>query len=183
MAHSELSAPAEPPPHGMLGRAMAAINRVMTILGMLALVAASLVLTHSVISRHYFGTPTDWQDQIAVFCLIGAVFLSSAYVQSTNGHVAIETLTGLLPDRVNRARILLVRLISLIFCAFFAWKSWTLTHEAWEEDYRLASSFEPPLAIPYVLMSAGMTLLCLQLALQCADSLRALGGKERTHHV
>jgi TRAP-type C4-dicarboxylate transport system permease small subunit len=154
------------PKANVVERVLAAINTIMVVLGMCALVVASLVLTHSVISRYYFGAGTDWQDQVAVFCLIGAVFLSSAYVQSVGGHVAIEAAVAFLPPRVNRIRVLFVHLCSLLFCGFFTWKAWTLTHEAWIEGHRLASSFAPPLTIPYSLMSVGMTLLTLQILLQ-----------------
>ncbi|HTI85444.1 MAG TPA: TRAP transporter small permease [Alphaproteobacteria bacterium] len=147
-------------------RALARINAVMTTLGMCALVAASLVLTHSVITRYVLGYATDWQDTIAVFCLVGAVFLSSAHVQSIGGHIAIEALAEILPPRINRIRRVMVLWCSFAFCAFFAWKSWTLTYEAWTEGYRLASSFSPPLSIPYFMMSVGMTLLTVQIFLQ-----------------
>ena len=52
---------------GALERAMTAINRVMLFVGMVALVAASLVLTYSVFSRYLFKAATDWQDEVAVF--------------------------------------------------------------------------------------------------------------------
>jgi TRAP-type C4-dicarboxylate transport system permease small subunit len=58
--------------------------------------------------------------------------------------------------------------VSLFFCMFFAWKSWTLFHEAWVDKQTTSSTWAPPLSIPYGLMSFGMTLLCLQLALQVA---------------
>ena len=45
---------------------------------MIALLVASLVLTYSVFSRYFFKAATDWQDEIAVFCMVGAVFLCGA---------------------------------------------------------------------------------------------------------
>jgi TRAP-type C4-dicarboxylate transport system permease small subunit len=149
-----------------LARALAAVNRAMVAAGMVALVVASCVLTYSVLSRTLMKASTDWQDEAAVFCLVGATFLSGAFVQSVRGHVGIEAFGHLLPARVNRWRLLAVDTMCAAFCAFFAWKSWTLFREAWVEGQTTSSSWGPPLWIPYVLMAAGMTLLTLQLALQ-----------------
>ncbi len=157
-----------PPPLAPLARALAAINRVVLAVSMAALVVASAILTYSVLSRYFFKAATDWQDEAAVFLLVGATFLCGAYVQSYRGHVGIEAIASVLPESVNRFRRLLVDLLTGLFCAFFAWKSWTLFHEAWVDKQTTSSSWAPPLAIPYGLMAAGMTLLTLQVVLQFA---------------
>ena len=99
-------------------------------------------------------------------------FLTAAFVQAQRGHIGIEALTTLLPPRVNRVRLLLVDLASLAFCLFFAWKSWTLMHEAFVDGQASNSIWAPPLAIPYGMMAAGMTLLCLQMLAQILASLK-----------
>jgi TRAP-type C4-dicarboxylate transport system permease small subunit len=135
-------------------------------------VLASFVLTYSVVVRYFLKFSTDWQDEMSVFLIVGAVFMSSAAVQAFRGHVAIETIVGLLPPRVNRIRQILVDLGSLTFCAFFAWKSWTLLHEAVEEGFHSGSTWGPPLWIPYSLMAVGMTLLSIQILLQVIHEVR-----------
>lgn len=155
-----------PAPWKLLAKATHAVHRAMMLIGMVALFSASLVLTHSVLTRYLFKSATDWQDEAAVFCLVGVTFLCAGQVQLMRGHIGIEALAAALPARWNRWRLVLVDLVSLAFCAFFAWKSWTLWREAWVDKQTTSSSWAPPLWIPYGLMAAGMTLLCVQLLLQ-----------------
>ena len=120
-AGTELTAP-EGPPDGhplfaALNRAMQTVNRWLMVPCMLALVAAACILTYSVIARYFLKIPTDWQDEMAVFLLVGATFFSSAYVQQFRGHVGIEAIPGLLSPRVNHVRMIVVDLISFLFAA------------------------------------------------------------------
>ena len=163
-----------------LARALAVVNRAILGVGMLALLAASVVLTYSVFSRYFLKASTDWQDEAAVFLLVGATFMCGAFVQSIRGHIGISAVSALLSPVVNRLRVVLVDLLSMAFCAFFAWKSWTLLHEALVDGQRTSSSWAPPLWIPYGLMAGGMTLVALQLAIQVVASANRLRHPEAT---
>jgi len=157
---------ASPPIFAPIDRALRVVNGAALAIGMVALVASAAVLTYSVFSRYFFKAATDWQDEAAVFLLVGSIFLCGAYVQSFRGHVGIEAVASILPPAVNRARMVVVDILTLLFCAFFAWKSWTLFHEAWVDRQTTSSAWAPPLSIPYGLMAAGFTLLTLQVLLQ-----------------
>ena len=145
---------------------LATINRAIVFLSAIALLLASAVLTYSVVLRYFSPAPTDWQDEFSVFLLIGVTFMSASWVQSQRGHIGIEAVAHLLPSRLESLRLRLVDVASALFCAFFAWKSWTLLHEAWVEGYVSSSSWSPPLWIPYLAMALGMSLLTLQILLQ-----------------
>jgi TRAP-type C4-dicarboxylate transport system permease small subunit len=147
-------------------RALRVANRIIVVACAVALGAAAVLLTASVVARYFLHAPTDWQDETSVLLLVGATFLSGAYVQSQRGHVAIGILSALLPPRLERARQALADLISLLFCAFFSWKSWTLLREAWVDGQTSNSTFAPPMWIPYSLMAVGMTLLTAQIGVQ-----------------
>ena len=182
MSHS-LEVPshvAGPVPRALVpfARLMGGVNRAVVFAGMLALLAAAAILTYSVVTRYFLKSATDWQDEASVFLLVGATFLCGAYVQSYRGHIGIEALASILPPGVNRVRLVLVDVATLAFCAFFAWKSWTLFHEAWAEGHTSSSSWAPPLAIPYGLMAAGMTLLTLQVLLQSATHFLRTKGRQ-----
>ncbi|EJN06923.1 TRAP transporter small permease [Herbaspirillum sp. YR522] len=153
-------------PVAWLAAALGVFHRAAVLLAMIALVVTSSILTYSVVVRYFFHQPTDWQDEASVFMLVGVIFLCAGYVQSLRGHIGIEALAGILPAAVNRARLLLCDLLSLAFCVFFSWKSWTLWHEAWVDGQTTSSTFAPPLWIPYAMMALGMSVLTLQLLVQ-----------------
>lgn len=131
-----------------------------------ALLAASLILCSSVFLRYFLKVPTDWQDEMSVFLLVGATFMCAGYVQSQRGHIGIEALAGILPPLVNRLRLVFCDLVSFAFCAFFSWKSMLMLHEAWVDGQTTSSAWAPPLWIPYGFMTTGMILLSLQILLQ-----------------
>jgi TRAP-type C4-dicarboxylate transport system permease small subunit len=142
------------------------LNRAIVVAASIALILAAGVLTYSVVLRYFSPEPTDWQDEFAVFMLIGVTFGAAAWVQSQRGHIGIEAIKVLLPPKIERWRQFVVDLLSAAFCAFFCWKSWTLMHEAWSEGYTSATAWAPPLWIPYLAMSLGMSLLTVQILVQ-----------------
>ncbi len=144
-------------------------------LSAIALVVASAVLTVGVVAGHLLGRGLEWQDEMEIFLVAGAVFISSAAVQARRGHIGIEVLGSLLPSEWRQRRNVLIDALSFLFVAFMAWKSGTLLLEAWTEEQVSQSTWAPPLWIPYALMTFGMALLAMELAIQVGErSLLAL---------
>jgi len=154
-----------------LERILSLCNKVIVVFAALALIAACIVLSYSVLGRALFQAANYWQDEAAVFLLVGATFMTAGYVQSSRGHIGIEAFVGLLSPLANRIRLWLVDVASLLFCGFFTWKSWTLAFEAYSDGQVSNSMWSPPLSIPYGLMACGMTLLCAQIVLQISAPL------------
>ncbi len=147
-------------------RLLDVINLLMAIGSAFAIMAAGIVLTWEVIGRYFLGAASNWQDELSVFLLIGATFASAAWTQARRGHVGIDALSHVLPPRAERVRRFLADFVALLFVAFFAWKSWALMKEAWDDGETTPSSWGPPLWIPYGCMAYGMILLALQLLVQ-----------------
>src|ERR1700738_313055 len=121
MAHGlevvDIAAPAAPA--GPLDRVLGPINDAVVVVSSVALVLAAAVLSYSVFARYFLHVPTDWQDELSVFLIVGAVFMSGAAVQARRGHIGIEAVVGLLSPRANAVRPIAVDLASFAFWGFF----------------------------------------------------------------
>ena len=61
-------------------RAMALLNRTIVVLCSAALIISSAILSYSVVARYFFNAATYWQDEAAVFLLVGGTFLFRSQV-------------------------------------------------------------------------------------------------------
>lgn len=152
-----------------LAGVLAWLNKALFNISAIAVVLAGLVLTVCVCWSLATGRAFAWLDEVTIFLIAGAIFLSAAYVQEKRGHIGIEVLSGILPPTVNRWRVHLIDAACLAFCLIFAWKSGLLLYEAIHEGQTTHSAWGPPLWIPYTLLTIGMTMLALQVLAQVAE--------------
>ena len=96
-----------------LDRALALCNSVIVVFAAVALIAACVdPQLQRARPRHVLTAPNYWQDEAAVFLLVGATFMTAAYVQGQRGHIGIEAFVGLLSPLANRIRLWLVDVAS-----------------------------------------------------------------------
>jgi TRAP-type C4-dicarboxylate transport system permease small subunit len=151
---------------GCVSAWLSAVNTFAAVLSAIAIAAAGCVLTWEATARYLFKIPSDWQDEMSIFLLVGATFLSAAWVQERRGHVGIQALSAVLPRSTDRVRRYVSDIATFVFCTFFCWKSWTLLTEAVKDGQISGSAWGAPLWIPYGSMAVGMTLLSLELLMQ-----------------
>lgn len=149
--------------------AVQAISGVLFKISAFALVAAAAVLTFGVIVGHVSDSTLLWQDEVSIFLVAGAMFLSAAAVQGRRGHIGIDLLSHYLSPNAEAVRKQVVDALVLFFCIFFAWKSGELLHEAFIEEHTSHSAWGPPMWIPYLLLTVGMVVLALQVAVQVGE--------------
>jgi len=142
------------------------VNAVLAVASGIAIGIAACVLTWEATARYLFKIPSDWQDEITIFLLVSATFLAAGWVQEARGHVGIQAVSALLSPRVDAIRRYVSDIATFAFCAFFAWKSWTLLIEAVHDGQTSNSAFGAPLWIPYGAMALGSTVLALQVLVQ-----------------
>ena|SRR5512135_1086291 len=153
----------------MVAAAVRRFNVLMGYVSALSIVACTLILVYEVLTRYLIKVSNDWVIELSVFLLIASTFLAAAYTQAQRGHVGIEVLGQLLSARANRWRFLLADILSMLVCAYIAYRAWLYCDRAWQGDWTTSSTWAPKLWIPYFFMAFGMTTLVMQQLIQIVD--------------
>ncbi len=140
---------------------------------MLAL--AALVITWSVIYRASGGS-TYWEIEFSVYMMVASLFLASPYTLHTKGHVGVDLLTHLLPDRMARPMAIGIAVLGLIICVYLAVAGGVLTVESFLKDEHTESTWAPAKWPLFLAMPVGLGLT----ALQYVAELARMRGAERS---
>jgi TRAP-type C4-dicarboxylate transport system permease small subunit len=143
-------------------RIVSAISWAAGMLAVAFLASSVLVVCQMVFVRYVLGQSTIWQTEYAIYSIVAATFIGSAYVLMLKGHVNVDLLPMALPPRPRLVLNAISGALSLAFCALLAYSGWIYFYEAWEEGWRTPSVWRLPLWIPLLPLPLGIALLCLQ---------------------
>lgn len=150
----------------MLARRVEAFNRVMYWFSAVAILLSALILTYEVLMRYLFRIPTIWEIEAAIYLGVLATFMGAAYGLKDGAHINIDLVTRALPPRIQTRLYRMMSFISLLFCIYLSYKGWQLWWEAFSKGWRSESLWGPPLAIPYLFLPLGISLLSLQFIIE-----------------
>lgn len=160
-------------------RFVSVVNALSTVFGVVsaALFAASmLVITHMILVRYVFRSPTIWHTDFAVYSATAAVFLGAPYVLMKRGHVGVDVVETLVPAWTRGILRTVGNVLGLAFCTAMLVASALFTHEAWASDWLTAGVWQIPLWMPTLPLPVGFALLCLQ---YLAEFLQPHPGSDR----
>jgi TRAP-type mannitol/chloroaromatic compound transport system permease small subunit len=156
-------------------RFIGAIDRVATVCGHLAAVAATLVvaLTAGLVLAFSLGTGSVKVQDGVLWLNAGLVMLGLGYALKSKAHVRIDVFSARWSERTRAVmEVLGIALLLLPFCAAIAWLSWDYVAMSWRVGERSASSGGlAGLYLAKTLLPLGAALLALQ---GIAEVLRAL---------
>ncbi len=115
---------ARPSPCSWLARLSARIARAELLSAAALIFLLFALLLANVVSR-YFGAPVIWVDELAVFLMVIAAFLSASAALDARQHIAVTILSDQLSSRGAASLRLLVDLILLGFMLALGWMVWT----------------------------------------------------------
>jgi TRAP-type C4-dicarboxylate transport system permease small subunit len=110
-------------------------------------------------SRYVLNDSYAWTEELAVYCLIGVVFIGSAMCVRRMRHIQVNLVYGYLPPAASRA---LSTVVDLLAVGFYGYAAWLVA------QYALAVNNEPMTTIDwnksyvYWLAFAGFTLMAVR---------------------
>lgn len=126
--------------------------------GLLALAAALLTVSESVLR---YVAPTklpDWGAEVTVYLVGWAVMLSAGRLIRDRMHVSVEMLAEQLPERTQVALRLFTCLFGVVVAGFIAWAGWLMVDFAILLGERSDSSIRFPMWAYYAAIPVGFGL-------------------------
>jgi len=138
------------------------LSEVAGYLSAVAMVVATGVMMHGVLSRYLFGNPTVWQTEVSIYLLIFVTFFGAAYGLKHHAHVGVDLLVHRLPPRGQLIARLVTSVLALCLVLVVIWTSLFTWWEAYEEGFRSPTALRAPLSVVYAILPLGMALVACQ---------------------
>jgi TRAP-type mannitol/chloroaromatic compound transport system permease small subunit len=137
----------------------------MVLLGSLGMLASMAICVADVIGTNLFDWPVPGTLEFTESTMVLIVFGALAFTQEKRGHIRVEILYTLFGPRAQSFMDLLTHLIALVFFCLVAWYSFGELSYSLEIDESTMGTIRFPLYPARMLLSAGVVLLIVQLAL------------------
>jgi len=153
------------------------VHAISTLCGWIAaaLLMVSLLITCQMIFvRAVLGQSTIWQTETVIYMVIAAICLGLSYVQMVRGHVNVELLPLMMSPRNRLVWAVTVKLVTIAVIALMAWYSFDVLHQAHARSWKSPSVWAPEIWPVWAAITAGFSLLLLQLVSDLYALLRGI---------
>ncbi len=144
--------PAIAEPAGAFTRLCAALSKAALVLAIVGLIALILCVQYQVVGRYLLNDTPTWAEALALLLVSYVTALGVAVGVRDAGHIGLESIVALLPERWRLKLELLIHALVALFGALMLQSGWMWTTMKWTER-------KPMLPVP-----AGMDYLPLVVA-------------------
>jgi TRAP-type C4-dicarboxylate transport system permease small subunit len=136
-------------------------------------VIIGLIMFYDVSMRYAFNSPTYWADEISIYVIIWAVFLSMAWVLKTGKHIRVELVYNHFSLSGKKIADIISNLCSLIFFLIFSYASMKMVFQSFELWRTSISPLHMPMFIPHMSLVVGGILAFLQILINISDIIKS----------
>lgn len=95
---------------------------------------ASCIMTQ-VILRYFFSAASAWAEELAIYSMVGAVYLGASLAARDQAHIRIVMIVRLFPKKIQYGIIILADLLWLAFVVFLLMQSYKWMQLLFETTY------------------------------------------------
>lgn len=131
------------------------------LIGLLAFSAVAFSF-YTVIMRYAFKAAPGWGEEVIIYMIVWAVFLSASTLAEERGHVAATLLVERFPPKRRRLLAVINGLLAMGFCILICIWGYRIVTLTFLTDERSLTALRFPLWIPYLSVPAGCTLVAIR---------------------
>lgn len=141
----------------MYTKLCAGLSRLSLMLAVVGLIALVLCVQYQVIGRYVFNDTPTWAEALALLLVLYVTALGVAVGVRDAGHIGLESMVVLLPERWRLRVELLIHVLVGVFGALMVYGGWIWARAKWSEIKPLLGVSEAMDYIP--LMVAGVLIV------------------------
>jgi len=115
-----------------------------------------------VLARYVLQSPLSLADELGGYMLVSIAFVGLGYTWKENGHVRVELVVNLLPDKWKSAMRFFTLILAALFCCPLIIGSFQMLQDSILFQSRSGSWLRTPLVYPQSVILIGSILLLLQ---------------------
>ena len=135
------------------------------IVGVLAF-SATMIAFYGVVTRYIFRRPPDWAEEVVIYLIIWAVFITASILAAEKGHVAATLIVERFSLKTRRYLAVFNGMVALAFCVAVSILGFKIVSAAYMNDERSLTGLRFPVWIPYLSVATGCTLVALRYVLR-----------------
>ena len=149
-----------------LDRLNRAVNRAGMVVAALFICVLTVLVAVSVLFRYVFNAPILFADEISQYMLVGIVFLALGYTMQQEGHIRVDLVVVLLPEKAQKVVCGMMQVVFFLYALLLTAGAVSLFRTYLERGTRAFTMLETPLIYPSLLLVIGSTLLLLEIMIQ-----------------
>jgi TRAP-type mannitol/chloroaromatic compound transport system permease small subunit len=137
----------------------------LVLLGSIGMMLSMLICFADVVGTNFFGWPVPGTLEITESTMVLIVFGALAFTQEKRGHIRVEILHGFMSPRIQSLMDAITHFLALVFFGLVFWHSIGELNYSWELQEATMGTIRFPLYPARTLLTIGVALLIVQLAL------------------
>ncbi len=119
------------------------------------LLGLMLITFADVVGRYFFDAPLVFTVEIIELGMGLMIFFGLALTTLQRGHIAVDLITGITPEKLRILLVSFATLVTVIFMGLVTWRLWDRAENFWSDGLATQILFLPVAPVVFLMAIAG----------------------------